>query len=138
MLPKNLRMTKKRDFEIVLKHGRWFKAEQLSLKLLKLSEINKIIILKKDLDKVNKQLKIAVSVGIKYSKKAVERNKLRRQIFEAVQPLITKKLIEEGGYILIVPNLPKTAIKNIKHIIPFAEISKEIKLLFIKSKLIND
>ena len=124
-------MTKKKDFELVLKHGQWFKSSNFSLKLRKNSQISKLLNKINDLDKTNTWLKIAISVGLKYSKKAVERNRLKRQILEIVRDAEKAKMIGTEGLVLIVPNTTADKLSKIS----FADLSKEIKLLFIKAGL---
>ena len=152
MLPKEQRLSKKRDIELVVKRGRWFKGRLLSLKILKLSDLPVILIKKEDPDKFKKQLKIAVSAGIKFSKKATDRNRIRRQVFEAVRVLGKTKKFNEGFFLLLTPNGtftdntskkieikisgPKNTNNYLNH--SFAEISEEIKLLFIKAGIINE
>lgn len=123
MLSINNRLTKERDFKLLLKRGFWVKGENISLKILPLSQNRKYFPKKEDVDNFEKQLKIAFSVGVKISKSAVVRNKVKRQLREAVRLLIKENGIKSGYYFLFVPQ-PSIVNKN------FAEISEEIKLLF--------
>lgn len=156
MLPKNLRLTKKRDFEVVIKSGRWFRSQNLSLKVLNLNTNSQVKLLDNNL---KKPLKIAVSVGIKFSKKAVERNKIRRQIFEATRLALQGKKLPSGYFLMFVPTnikgQPKkeenkiNKIKSNKPIgnlkkgnnyegVNFANLSQEVKLLLINSGVSHD
>lgn len=84
MLPIDNRLIKKSDFEKVSKFGSFFSFGQILLKVTK-----------NDLQKT----KIGVSIGLKFSKKAVERNRIKRQIRE----IIRKKLknIKRGMDIVV-------------------------------------
>lgn len=65
MLSHENRLIQRRDFQDVFRKGRFFSYGSLSVKFLK----NNL-----------KKSRFGVSVGLKFSKKAVERNRVRRQI----------------------------------------------------------
>lgn len=130
MLDKLQTLAKKRDFDLVVKHGRWTRGSFLDLKVLRLAENKNYCPKKEDPDKFVKQLKLAFSVGLKLSKKAVVRNRLKRQLREATRLLIKDFGVNVGFYVLVVPRLI-TLDKN------FAEISEDLKLLLIKNKILK-
>ena len=67
MLPFNNRLVKKKDHERVQKLGNFISAENIALKVLE-----------NDL----KETRVGIVVGLKYSKKAVERNQVKRKLRE--------------------------------------------------------
>ncbi len=125
MLPKKYRLTKTKDIEEVVKKGRLLRGKFLSLHYLKLNTINS--------DKANSSLKIAISAGIKYSKRAVDRNLIRRRISAALEPLLQGKQTKEPAYVLFsVGRLNKDNYPDNF----FAEISEEVKLLLNKAGIL--
>lgn len=130
MFPKENTLTKKRDFDLVMKYGRWISGPDLGLKVLELARVRQFFPQKEDPDNFEKQLRLAISVGLRISKKAVDRNRLKRQIREIVRPMLVSGALRGGFYIMIVPQ-PRVIEKN------FAEISDEIKLLFSRAKLLQ-
>lgn len=130
MIPAENRLAKKRDFNLLISRGRWISAPDLSLKALGLAENRNLFPKKEDPDKFEKQLKIAFSVGLKYSTKAVERNRMRRQISEVVRLLLKNNEVKNGFYLLFTA---QPALKNYN----FAEISKKVRLLLKQGKLLS-
>lgn len=129
MLPTPNRLTKVRDFNLVIKHGRWISGPFVDLKFLELAKNQNYFPKKEDLDKFKKQLRLALVVGLKVSKSAVVRNRLKRQMREAVRLLLKDGRLKEGFYGMIVA---KKGIETKE----YAEISKEIELLFSRAKII--
>lgn len=123
-------LAKKRDFDLLLKHGRWARGLFLDVKVLKLAEKLSYAPKQEDPDKFVKQLKLAISVGLKISKKAVARNRLKRQVREAARLLLQEFGVNEGFYVLIAPR-PAALTKN------FAELSQDLKLLLLKNKILK-
>lgn len=131
MLPLNNRLKKVRDFNLIIKHGRWYGGNFIDLKLLDLAGLKPEDCPKKVItDNFKKQLRIAFAVGLKVHKSAVKRNRVRRQMREVVRLLLKVNAIREGFYLLFV------AKKNILNK-NYAEISEEMKLLLLKSKLLR-
>ena len=110
MLPRDNKLKKKKDFENVFKRGKGFKEDFLYLKIVK----NKL-----------KTSRFAVVVGKNFSKKAVERNKIKRQIREIIQANLPEIKPAIDGVIVV---LPKTKTN-------FPELKKTIDKLFKKAKL---
>lgn len=75
MLPYNNRLVKRKEFETVYKFGRVSSAGSIRLKFLE----NK-----------SKETRLGIVVGIKFSKKSVLRNKVKRQIREILRKNLTK------------------------------------------------
>lgn len=125
MLQSENRLTKVRDFNLVMKHGRWVSGRFLRIKWLKLADFEKYFPRKEDVDKFKKQLRLAVVVGVKVSKGAVKRNRLKRQMREVVRLLIKEGRLPDGYYLMVVAQ-KEMLDKN------YAEISEEIRLLLEK------
>lgn len=128
MFPKDNRLSKVRDFNLLMKYGRWQRGQFLDIKALELAKIRVYWPKKIDLESFSKQLKLAISVGLKVSKSAVKRNRAKRQIREYVRPLLRGGKIKEGFYILINARV-EVLTKN------FTEISQEVELLLRRSNL---
>lgn len=130
MLQAENRLTKVRDFNLVIKYGRWINGQFCDLKLLDLAKIQSYFPKHVTVDKFKNQLRIAITVGLKISKSAVKRNRVKRQIREAIRLLIKDGQLKNGGYLLFVAK--KGALdKN------YAEISQEIGLLLKKSGILT-
>jgi ribonuclease P protein component len=127
MITNDNRLSKLRDFSLVLKHGTWKNGVFLSLKRLELAKNRLYFPPKVDVDKFEKQLRIAINVGLKVSKKAVVRNRIKRQIREVIRLLLKENKIKIGQYLFFDA---KAAIKEKK----YAEISAEIELLLHHSQ----
>ncbi len=130
MYTKENHLTKVRDFNLVLKHGDWLNSQFLSLKVLELAKKENHFPSTADVDKFKKQLKLAVNVGLKVSKKAVVRNRAKRQIVEILREVMSKDGISEGYYLFFVA---KSNIKDKN----FAEISEEVKVLLKRAKVLK-
>lgn len=123
MLKPENRLAKVRDFNLVLKHGQWVGGSFLTLKWLNLAKVRNYFPKKVDADKFEKQLRLGFSVGLKVDKRAVVRNRVKRQLREVVRLLIKGGQLSGGYYLMFVA---KPAIKEKN----YAEISQEVELLF--------
>jgi ribonuclease P protein component len=103
MLPKENRLKKKKDFENIFKNGKTFRSKNITVKYL----FNEI-----------EDNKIGFVVSKKFSKKATERNKVKRRLREIVRK--NKKQIKKGVDIILI------ALPSLKGL-TFEEIEKEIK-----------
>ena len=130
MLQTDNRLTKVRDFNLVMKHGRWANGLFCDLKYLELAKNTNYFPKRKAPDKFKNQLKLAITVGLKVSKSAVKRNRVKRQIREALRLLIRRGHLKSGHYLLFVAR-PLILEKN------YAEISEEIRLLLFKSCILQ-
>ncbi len=129
MYNKENHLTKVRDFNLVLKRGFWVNGTLMSLKVLDLAKNTAYFPSTEDVDKFQKQLKLAINVGLKVSKKAVLRNRAKRQVREVVRLLMKDDLIKSGYYLFFDA---KTTIKDKD----YAEISQEVKLLLQRAKVL--
>jgi ribonuclease P protein component len=114
MLPLKYRLTKKKDFENVFKKGKGFKQDLLFLKAAK-----------NDLG----ENRFGFVVSTKISKKATERNKVKRRLREAVWQRIGE--LKKGTDAVFVA-LPGIEGKN------YDEISLMVEKLLAKEKKLMD
>lgn len=131
MYNKENHLTKVRDFNLVLKHGYWVNNHFLSLKVLDLAKSDAYIPSTGDVDNFKKQLKLAVNIGLKVSKKAVVRNRAKRQVVEILRDMMSRDAIRAGYYLFFVA---KPEIKDKS----FAEISEEVKVLLKRAKVLSE
>ena len=122
MLKPDNRLSKVRDFNLIIKHGQWAGGNFLTLKWLNLAKIRNYFPKKENPDKFEKQLRLAFSVGLKVDKRAVVRNRAKRQLREVVRLIIKDGRLKAGYYLMFVA---KPAIKEKN----YAEISQEVELL---------
>jgi len=97
MLQQQNRLTKMKDFEILMKEGFFANSAFLSAKIWKI-EPEKYPRRKYLAD----DLRIGFTVGLKISKKAVVRNRIKRQLREVVRLMLKDDLIKKGYHVLIV------------------------------------
>jgi len=112
MLPKKYKLKRNNDFKKIFEQGRHYQQDFIRLKILKNNlEISRFCLM----------------VGLKVSKKATQRNKIRRQLEEAVRLNLNK--INSGFDAVILVN-PEIIEKN------YQEIEKTLIDLFKKTKLL--
>lgn len=133
MLNQDNRLKKVRDFALLVKKGRWVNGAVFDLKYLPLLKAGEYFDLpkKEDLESFKKQLRLAVTIGLKISKSAVKRNRARRVATEVVRLLIKDQKIRPGYYLMF---LGKKGVLDKNS----AEISQEIKLLLKKINVLID
>ena len=91
MLPYKNRLIKRTDFEKVYKYGRLFYFENIAIKIIK-----------NGID----ESRIGFSVGIKFSKKAVERNRIKRQLREIFRKIL-EKIEKDADIVVMVKKIEK-------------------------------
>lgn len=132
MLPKNFRLSKKKDFEAVFQKGKSIKGVGFVLNFLE-KKNNKFIykFSKKStaMQEISGDLKVGFIVSLKVHKKAVKRNKLKRRMREVIKDNLDK--IKKGNFIVIVA-LPSAA--NFS----FKEVKKNINVLLKKAHLLKN
>jgi len=114
MLAKNFRLHKRSDFDQILRSKYKFYSPNLVLKFVKSSSIENAF---------------AVVISTKISKKAVQRNKIRRQVYEIIRLHFGK--IKKSYQIVF---FAKPGILNLK----YQEIEKEVLGLLSKARLIGN
>jgi len=112
MLKKENRLAKKKDFDAVWQKGRSSFDKILGVKILP----NKIAI-----------NRFGIMVGLKVSKKAVERNKIKRRIREIIKAQAENLKI---GFDVVIAALPMVQSKK------FAELKKSILLNFKRLRIL--
>jgi len=113
MLEKKYRLTKKEDFTDVFKKGVWVRGRLISLRIKKTASAL--------------PPRIGFVVGTKIAKKAVTRNKLKRQLRASFSRHI--KEIKRGLNIVVVPAPEITKIG-------FQEISEEVERVLKKAHIL--
>ncbi len=113
MLPKENRLKKKKEFEMVFKNGRSIKGQDFFLKYL---------------GNGTNKTKIGFVVSKKVSKKAVERNKTKRRLREAFR-IIDEEM--KDGISIVVVAYPSLKARK------FSEIRQEIEGALKKGELLK-
>lgn len=113
MLPKQNRLTEKKDFERIFKEGKGFKEDFLILKFVP--------------NNLNRN-RFGIIVSPKISKKATLRNKIKKQLRELIKSRLSK-LIEGKDIILIA--LPGLETKD------FWEMEEIVNKIFTKAGISN-
>ena len=125
MLPKENRLKKEKDFERVFKTGKGYKEDFLFLKIVK-----------NDL----KTSRFGFVVSKKFSKKAIVRNKIKRQLRELIKLKLSKIRKGIDGIILIIPgseNKPLTLSGKKAKGKDFWELEEIINKLFKKAGILR-
>ncbi len=128
MLDQSNRLKKDRDFNLLMKKGRWISGQLFDLKVLDLKNNVGLCPKKIKPEYFAKQLLVAFSVGLKISKSAVVRNRLRRQVSEVFRILIKDQKISDGWYVLVITK--KEALKS-----DYREIEEDINNLVKRARL---
>jgi len=130
MLKPENRLKKVRDFNLLLKHGHWIKGKFIDLNFLFLPKIRENFPKKVDPCEFALQLKVAFAVGLKISKSAAKRNRLRRQMREIVRLFVKDKKITVGYYLLFVARAGSLEKK-------YEEINQEMISLLKKARVLK-
>ncbi len=101
MLAKENRLKKRKEFEAIFERGKTIKGKNIIVKYL---------------ENRTGETKVGIIVSKKVSKKAVERNKIKRRLREAIRRTDLKR-----GLSIIIIALP--TIKDV----PYVEIEKDVK-----------
>ncbi len=128
MLVAKNRLKKMHDFNALMKNGWYFKARYLDAKILSLPQPTpSLSVDQKFVEQM--PLQFAFTVGLKISKKATVRNRLRRQMREVVRLLLKNKSLKNGFFVLFIAK---------KGIIgqDYRELKKDVEQLLITSKVL--
>ncbi|NES99617.1 MAG: ribonuclease P protein component [Sphaerospermopsis sp. SIO1G2] len=135
-LPKAYRLKSRKDFQAVFREGIRCHSSHFTLRALRPSYPQKV----DGNDEVNTEkstnehklteTKIGVSVSTKVSKRAVVRNRLKRQITAALYQILPKL---SGGWRLVVIVKPKTAESECVS----QQFLQELEQLLVKAEVIN-
>ena len=116
MLPLNNRLKQDRDFKRIFKFGLSFYSRNLQLKLAK---------------KAVGESKFGFVIGLTVSKKATVRNRLKRQVREAVRLLYKKNLIKPNFDVVV-------KIKSSLIGADYKDIKGEVEYLLGKAGVLNE
>lgn len=122
-LPRANRLKHRRDFDLVYQKGIFRRSSHLILRAILESQKNQA-----DKSKEKDPARFGISIGKKVSKKAVVRNRIKRQIKAAILEVISQ--ISPGWKIVIVVLPP--AIKC-----EYKDFLGELKQLLVKAEIIN-
>ena len=126
-LPKNMRLKGHRTFNYIHKNSKKYHGKLMTFKLAK---SNPNILLSHKLKNTSNNLRIAIAISKKVSKKAVERNKIRRILQEWL--LTNKKYINNHKPYWLLVNLKFGDFCNDKN-----SLLEEFQTLMFKSRLIK-
>jgi len=124
MLPNQNRLTKMKDFEILFKEGYFVNGSLLQAKVWKIVP-EKYARRAYTID----DLKIGFVVGVKIDKRAVVRNRLKRQMREVVRLLLKDSKLKTGFMLLLIAK--KEMIGK-----EYGEIEKSVRDVLIKSHVL--
>ncbi len=125
MIPKEHRLKHMKDFDILFKEGRFVGGDLVTLKVWSINPE------KYPRRKYNKdELKIGFVVGLKVNKSAVKRNRLKRQMREAVALLLKEEKIKNGYMVAVIAK--KEMLEK-----EYKEIEKEIIKTFKGARLLK-
>jgi len=127
-LPKDMRLKGHRTFNYIHKNSITYHGKLMTFKV---ARSNPEILLRHKLTNTSNKFRVAIAVSKKVSKKAVERNKLRRILQEWLIKNI-QKINNHKPYWLLV-NLKNGDFYNDK-----SKLLEEFQNLMFKSRLIND
>jgi len=114
MLPFKNRLVKRKEFAEIQRNGQFFSEGNVAIKVL---------------ENTFGETRIGFVVGIKYSKKAVERNMVKRQLRESFQ--LNLKKIKKGFDVVVM--LRKRDGERVK----FKKLEQDIVVVLNKSNLIS-
>ena len=126
-LPKHMRLKGHRTFDYIHKNSIKYYGKLMTLKVAK---SNPEILISHKLSNISSNLRVAIAISKKISKKAVDRNKIRRTLQEWLLTNI-KKINNHKPYWLLV-NLKNVDFCNDKN-----KLLEEFQNLMFKSKLIK-
>lgn len=122
-------LTKVADFNTLLSKGRVWRGNFLDIRVLFLAKKSDLSTGKNVVDNLDFSLKLAFAVGLKVSKKAIIRNRVKRQLREVARHLLAHHESLPAAFVLLVAR-PIIKEKN------FAEISQEVQLLLARARII--
>ena len=126
-LPKDMRLKGHRTFDYIHKNSLKYHGKLMSFKL---ARANPDILISHKQSEYLDNLKVAISISKKVSKKAVERNNIRRTLHEHLLKSIKKKNNHKPYWLLV--NLKVGDFYNDKN-----KLLKEFQYLLLKSGLLT-
>jgi ribonuclease P protein component len=126
MLPRENRLKRMKDFEILFKEGVFVGGKNVALKIWKIDPKKYP---RREYDTSN--LLIGFVVGKKIAKSAVKRNRVKRQMREAVRLLLKKNKVK-SGYMMLV--MATSGVLDAD----YDEIEKNVMVLFKKARILKE
>ena len=126
-LPKDMRLKGHRTFDYIHKNSKTYYGKLMTFKV---ARSNPEILISHKLNNSSKKLRVAIAISKKISKKAVDRNKIRRTLQEWILTNI-QKINNHKPYWLLV-NLKYENFCNDKN-----KLLEEFQYLMFKSRLIK-
>ncbi len=124
MLTEQYRLKKMKDFEILFKEGRFVLGNIVGAKIWKIDPTKY-----PKRGYVETDLKIGFVASVKHEKKAVGRNRVKRQMREVVRLLLKDNRIKEGYFIAFL-STPKLFSAE------YADIAQDIESILKKARLL--
>lgn len=116
MLPFKNRLVKRKDFEKIQRNGSFFSDANVSIKFI---------------PNGTEETRVGFIVGLKFSKKSVERNLIKRQLREILKVMLKRKELKKGFDISVV------ARKRESEKIKFFDLERNVHRVFEKSGLLS-
>lgn len=124
MLQQENRLRKKRDIEITFEEGRFVAGNLVNLKVWKVDPIKY-----PKRGYTGDELQFAFVVGVKIDKRAVVRNRLKRQMREVIRLLLKENKIKTGFFVMIMAKKEMIGIE-------YAKIDQDIIAALRRSRLL--
>lgn len=124
MIPRQYRLKHMKDFEILFKEGRFVGGELVTIKYWKVDP-NKYERRRYTAD----DLKIGFVAGLKVSKSAVKRNRIKRQMREVVRLMLKENKIKNGYMVAVIAK--PAALGNV-----YQDFEKDITAVFKRAGLL--
>lgn len=125
MLNQENRLRRKRDIEITFEEGKFIPGQFLNLKIWKIDTVKYA-----KRAYTGNELKFAFVVGVKIDKRAVMRNRLKRQMREVVRLLLKEDKIEKGFFVLVMAKKEMIGIE-------YSAIEQDIYVTLRRSRILK-
>lgn len=124
MLQQENRLKKKRDIEITFEQGRFVGGNLVNLKVWKIDALKY-----PKRGYTGHELQFAFVVGVKIDKRAVVRNRLKRQMREVVRLLLKENKIQPGFFIMLMAKKEMIGME-------YAKIEQDITAALRRSQIV--
>ena len=123
MLQQENRLKKKRDIEITFEEGRFVGGNLVNLKVWKVDSAKY-----PKRGYTGDELQFAFVVGVKIEKRAVVRNRLKRQMREVIRLLLLEQKLSPGFFVLVMAKKEMVGLE-------YAKVSQDITAALRRSRL---
>lgn len=124
MLQQENRLKKKRDIEITFEEGRFVGGNLVNLKIWKVDTMKY-----PKRGYTGDELQFAFVVGVKIDKRAVVRNRLKRQMREVIRLLLKENKIQTGFFVMVMAKKEMTGVE-------YSKIDQDITAALRRSRLL--